>query len=52
MSVDALRGFNMFWIVGAEGLVEGLGKVSNTGLLRGLSGQLEHVAWGGSISRT
>jgi predicted acyltransferase len=47
MSIDALRGFDMFWIVGADDLVEGLRKVSDNGLIQGLAKQLEHVAWAG-----
>ncbi len=47
MSLDALRGFDMFWIVGADALVEGLRKVSDAGPLRGLATQLEHVSWQG-----
>ncbi len=47
MGLDALRGFDMFWIVGADELVKGLRKVSDSGALRGLAGQLEHVAWAG-----
>jgi len=37
----------MFWIVGAEALVEGLRKVSDNHLMQGLAGQLEHAAWTG-----
>jgi len=47
MSLDALRGFDMFWIVGADALVEALRKVSDAGLVRGLSTQLDHVGWHG-----
>ncbi len=47
MSLDALRGFDMFWIVGAEELVRGLLPVSDTGPVRGLADQLEHVEWAG-----
>lgn len=47
VSLDALRGFDMFWIAGADALVEGLKKVSDTGAVRLLSRQLEHVAWQG-----
>ncbi|MBN1124452.1 MAG: DUF1624 domain-containing protein [Sedimentisphaerales bacterium] len=47
MSLDALRGFDMFWIVGAELLVEGLRKVSDNPLVRGLERQLQHVEWAG-----
>jgi predicted acyltransferase len=47
MSLDALRGFDMFWIVGADALVEGLRKVSDTGPISSLARQLEHVDWQG-----
>ncbi len=47
MSLDALRGFDMFWIVGADALVWGLRKVSDTGPISGLGRQLEHVEWQG-----
>ena len=47
MSLDALRGFDMFWIVGAEGLVAGLRELSDASPIRALANQLEHVAWAG-----
>ena len=47
MSLDALRGFDMFWIVGAGTLVEALRNVSDVGLFQGLARQLEHVRWRG-----
>ncbi len=47
MSLDALRGFNMFWIVGADALVQGLGKVSNHAGLREIHDQLQHAEWRG-----
>ncbi|HTY87692.1 MAG TPA: heparan-alpha-glucosaminide N-acetyltransferase domain-containing protein [Candidatus Acidoferrum sp.] len=47
MSLDALRGFDMFWIVGADALVEALPKLSDGRVVRGLAAQLEHVAWAG-----
>ena len=47
MSLDALRGFDMFWIVGADALVEGLRKVSDNSVVQGLALQLEHVSWAG-----
>jgi predicted acyltransferase len=47
MSLDALRGFDMFWIVGADALVEGLRKVGGGGFLQGVARQLEHVEWAG-----
>jgi predicted acyltransferase len=46
-SVDALRGFDMFWIVGAEYLVHALHKMRDTWPTRGLANQLEHVDWEG-----
>jgi len=47
MSLDALRGFDMFWIVGAHGIVLGLERVSRAGWIHGLASQLRHVAWEG-----
>ena len=47
MSLDALRGFDMFWIVGADALVEGLRKLSDGPVIQGAAKQLEHVAWAG-----
>ena len=47
VSLDALRGFDMFWIIGAAGLVEGLRKISDTGPIKFVADQLEHQAWEG-----
>ena len=47
VSLDALRGFDMFWIIGAAGLVEGLRKISDTGPIKFVADQLEHRAWEG-----
>jgi predicted acyltransferase len=47
MSIDALRGFDMFWIVGAEEIVHALHKVSHTGFANFLAGQLSHKDWKG-----
>lgn len=47
LSLDALRGFDMFWIVGAEELVKGLEKITDVGPLRLLADQLRHKAWEG-----
>ena len=46
-SLDALRGFDMFWIVGASGLVYALNQMADSGLTRFLLGQLEHKDWEG-----
>lgn len=47
VSIDALRGFDMFWILGAGSLVHGLRSVSDGGFVSFLADQLEHVAWEG-----
>jgi predicted acyltransferase len=47
MSLDALRGFDMFWIIGAESLVWALRKMQDTPATRFLTGQLTHVEWEG-----
>jgi predicted acyltransferase len=47
LSLDALRGFDMFWIVGAEDIVHALSKISQRGPIKFLSNQLEHKAWEG-----
>jgi predicted acyltransferase len=47
MSVDALRGFDMFWIIGADALVYALQRMNDTAATRWLAGQLDHAAWAG-----
>jgi predicted acyltransferase len=47
MSLDALRGFDMFWIIGADALVQGLRKVSDSGPVKLVADQLEHQEWAG-----
>jgi predicted acyltransferase len=47
MSLDALRGFDMFWIIGGEGLIKALPKISNSRWVAGLSNQMDHVDWQG-----
>ncbi len=47
MSIDALRGFDMFWIIGAEGLVEALRKLSPNPGISAVATQLEHKEWQG-----
>lgn len=48
-SVDALRGFDMFWILGAGTLVKALGKMSDNDVTRFLTSQLTHVQWIGLV---
>jgi predicted acyltransferase len=47
MSVDALRGFDMFWIVGGDYLVRSLPAVHNSAITRELAAQMEHCEWAG-----
>src|ERR1700751_5415992 len=47
MSLDALRGFDMFWIVGGEEVVHGLYKAWPSGTLHVLDVQMDHEAWQG-----
>jgi predicted acyltransferase len=47
LSLDALRGFDMFWIVGAGALVEAFGKTHENCVTRFLTTQLSHVQWQG-----
>jgi len=47
MSIDALRGFDMFWILGADSLVYALNRMSQTAPTQFLATQLEHAEWEG-----
>lgn len=47
VSLDALRGFDMLWIIGAEGIVQALAKWRGTPWLETWAEQLEHVPWEG-----
>jgi len=47
MSVDALRGFDMFWIIGADSLVYALNRMSKNKTTGFLAAQLEHAEWQG-----
>ena len=47
MSVDALRGFDMFWIVGGDYLVRSLPAMHDSAVTRGLAAQMEHCGWAG-----
>ena len=46
-SVDALRGFDMFWIVGAAAIVKALDKTNDNAVTTFLTAQLTHVKWEG-----
>ncbi len=47
LSLDALRGFDMFWIIGGQGIFLGLAKVWPGRLSTALAQQLRHVPWEG-----
>jgi predicted acyltransferase len=47
VSVDALRGFDMFWIVGGAGVVHALDKMVGNETTTLLSTQFKHVEWEG-----
>lgn len=47
VSLDALRGFDMTWILGADAFVTALCRLSDTSFARTLGGQLEHKEWAG-----
>ena len=46
-SIDALRGFDMFWIAGGERIIHALYKVWPGAATRALDAQFEHVPWDG-----
>ena len=46
-SLDALRGFDMFWIMGAEDIVHSMSKATGNSFWAVLSNQLSHPAWNG-----
>ena len=45
LSVDALRGFDMFWIAGGEGIFKSLDAVFNNASTQWINLQLDHVEW-------
>ena len=47
MSLDALRGFDLFWILGADAVVYALGHLTNVAPVRLLVAQMDHSAWAG-----
>lgn len=46
-SLDALRGFDMFWIMGGESIFAGLATLTGWPVLKWWALQLEHVPWHG-----
>lgn len=47
MSVDVLRGFDMFWLVGGAGFTLGIGKLIHPRLHEIIDRQLSHASWEG-----
>jgi predicted acyltransferase len=47
MSLDVLRGFDMFWIVGGGAMVSALGQAQEGTVLGLIREQLTHVGWAG-----
>lgn len=47
LSLDGLRGFDMFWIIGGQEIFKGLGQAFPGRFSTALVGQLEHVPWAG-----
>ncbi|MBX3241433.1 MAG: DUF5009 domain-containing protein [Chitinophagaceae bacterium] len=46
-SLDALRGFDMFWILGGEAIFHSIAKVSNSPFWNTIAKELDHPAWHG-----
>jgi predicted acyltransferase len=47
VSIDALRGFDMFWILGGDLFMTALGRMSQNPITQTLGGQLQHAPWAG-----
>ncbi len=47
MSIDALRGFTMFWIIGADDLMHAVRNLHAQGVLKKIGRQLQHKVWEG-----
>lgn len=46
-SLDALRGFDMFWIVGGSALISALAKYTQLGWLERMAAEFHHAKWVG-----
>lgn len=47
ISLDALRGFDMFWIIGGEGIAHAAAELTGWSALVWLAGQMHHPEWHG-----
>ncbi len=45
VSLDVLRGFDMFWILGADELINKLGKTNHSSIMNGIVSQVNHHDW-------
>lgn len=46
-SLDALRGFDMFWIMGAEEVIHAISHVTQNPIIHVIDNQFNHVVWNG-----
>jgi predicted acyltransferase len=47
VSLDALRGFDMFWILGGDSVIRAMPAAYDSRFTRLLAGQMEHCEWAG-----
>lgn len=47
ISLDALRGFDMFWIIGGEHIIHALAELTGWPALNWISAQMHHTVWNG-----
>jgi len=47
LSLDALRGFDMFWIIGADEVLHSMAKATGSPAWQKISAQFEHPYWEG-----
>ena len=47
LSLDALRGFDMFWIAGGEVIIAAIAKYTHWPVFNWLHIQMEHAEWNG-----
>jgi predicted acyltransferase len=47
LSLDALRGFDMFWIIGADEVLHSMAKATGSAEWKSISDQFEHPYWQG-----
>ena len=47
LSLDALRGFDMLWIIGGGAFITTLEKITDAGWIKAIAEQMDHVVWNG-----